>query len=132
VPDPEHPGQMKTITVRPDVSEVAVLVGRLLNLDEHEADLYGLYAPKKSEVAAAVVGQPITPLHFLNQHHERIAFLGRQPRQPATPAKLTAVVWRMFNFPRHSAPQRLPWSRRCLSQSRAARPSAPPFFELAS
>jgi hypothetical protein len=60
VPDPEHPGQMKTITVRPDVSEVGVLVGRLLNVDEHEAALYGLYAPKKSEVAAAVVGQAIS------------------------------------------------------------------------
>ena len=51
---------MKTITVRPDISEVGVLVGRLLNVDEHEADLYGLYAPKKSEVAAAVVGQAIS------------------------------------------------------------------------
>jgi hypothetical protein len=36
------------------------LVGRLLNVDQHEADLYGLYAPKKSEVAAAVVGQAIS------------------------------------------------------------------------
>jgi hypothetical protein len=60
VPDPQHPGQMKTITVRSDISEVAMLVGRLLNVDEHEAVLYGLYAPKKSEVAAAVVGQAIS------------------------------------------------------------------------
>jgi hypothetical protein len=36
------------------------LVGRLLNVDQHEADLYGLYAPKKSEVMAAVVGQAIS------------------------------------------------------------------------
>jgi hypothetical protein len=51
---------MKTITVRPDISEVGVLVGRLLNVDEHEAALYGLYAPKRSDVAAAVVGQAIS------------------------------------------------------------------------
>jgi hypothetical protein len=51
---------MKTITVRPDVAAVGVLVGRLLNVDQHEADLYGLYAPKRSEVAAAVVGRTLS------------------------------------------------------------------------
>jgi hypothetical protein len=38
-----------------------VLVGRLLNVEQHEADLYGLYAAKKSEVMpAAIVGQSIS------------------------------------------------------------------------
>jgi hypothetical protein len=53
VPDPANPGMMKRITVRPEVMEVSVLIGRLLNVDRQEADLYGLYAPKKSEVLSA-------------------------------------------------------------------------------
>jgi hypothetical protein len=57
VPDPANPGQMKRVTVRPHVSELGILVGRLLNVEQHEADLYGLYAPKRSDVAAVVVGQ---------------------------------------------------------------------------
>src|ERR1700737_438227 len=52
VPDPENPGKKKKITVRPEVSDVGALLGRLLNVEQHEADLYGLYAPKKSDVVA--------------------------------------------------------------------------------
>ena len=32
VPDPEHPGQMKRITVRPEISDVGALLGRLLSV----------------------------------------------------------------------------------------------------
>jgi hypothetical protein len=60
VPDAANPGQFKTITVRPDVTEVGILIGRLLNVDQHEAELYGLYALKKSEVTAAVSGQVVS------------------------------------------------------------------------
>ena len=41
--------------------EVGILVGRVLNVDQHEADLYGLYAPKKSEIMGALTGQSMTP-----------------------------------------------------------------------
>jgi hypothetical protein len=60
VPDPEHPGQMKRITVRPEISDVGALLGRLLSVEQHEADLYGLYAPKKSDFVAHFTGQPIS------------------------------------------------------------------------
>jgi len=58
VQDPANPGQMKTVTVRPDISEVGILIGRLLNVDQHEAD--GLYAPNKAEVLSAVTGQAVS------------------------------------------------------------------------
>jgi hypothetical protein len=60
VPDPANPGWMKRITVRPEVSEVSMLVGRLLDVEKREADLYGIDAQKKSEVAAAVTGQAVS------------------------------------------------------------------------
>ena len=60
VPDPANPGQFKTVTVRPDVAEVGILIGRLLNVDQHEAELYGLYAPKKAEVLSAITGQALS------------------------------------------------------------------------
>jgi hypothetical protein len=60
VPDPANPGQMKTVTVRPDVTEVGILIGRLLNVDQHEAELYGLYAPKKAEVLSAITAQVVS------------------------------------------------------------------------
>jgi hypothetical protein len=59
VPDPANPGQTKRVTVRPEVSDVGALLGRLLSVEQHEADLYGLYAPKKSDVVAHVTGQSI-------------------------------------------------------------------------
>jgi DNA-binding CsgD family transcriptional regulator len=60
VPDPANPGQFKTVTVRPDISEVGILIGRLLNVDQHEAELYGLYAPKKAEVLSAITAQVVS------------------------------------------------------------------------
>jgi hypothetical protein len=60
VPDPEHPGQMKTITVRPTIEEVYAGVDRIVKIENREANLYGLDAPKKSEVMAAVTGQAIS------------------------------------------------------------------------
>jgi hypothetical protein len=39
---------------------VGALVGRLLAIDRQEADLYGLNAPKKSDVAAPVTGQAVS------------------------------------------------------------------------
>ena len=60
VPDSEYPGQMKTITVRPTIEEVYAGVDRIVRIESREANLYGLDAPKRSEVAAAVVGQAIS------------------------------------------------------------------------
>jgi hypothetical protein len=57
-PDPANPGQK--VTVRPEVAEVGALVGRLAAIDRQEADLYGINAPSKSEVRAAVTGQAIS------------------------------------------------------------------------
>jgi hypothetical protein len=37
-----------------------MLVGRLLDVEKREADLYGIDAPKRSEVAAAVTGQAVS------------------------------------------------------------------------
>lgn len=56
VPDPGRPGELREIDVRPDAGEVSTLVGRLIDLEKHEADLYGLYAPKKTDIRAAVSG----------------------------------------------------------------------------
>jgi hypothetical protein len=60
IPDPENPGQKKRITVRPEVSDVGALLGRLLSVEQHEADLYGLYAPKQSDLVSHVTGQSIS------------------------------------------------------------------------
>jgi len=60
LPDPEHPGLTKTITVRPTIEEVYAGVDRIVRIEIREAKLYGLDAPKKSEVMAAVTGQPIS------------------------------------------------------------------------
>lgn len=61
VTDPANPGQVKKVTVRPDVGDVGTLLGRLLNVERHEAELYGLFAPKKSDVIATFEAiQPIT------------------------------------------------------------------------
>jgi hypothetical protein len=59
VPDSEHPGQIKTITVRPTIEEVYAGVDRIVKIEIREANLYGLDAPKKSDVFQAfVVGPP--------------------------------------------------------------------------
>jgi hypothetical protein len=60
VSDPERPGQMKTVTVRPTVEEVYAGVDRIVRIEMREAKLHGLDAPKKSEVMAAVTGQAIS------------------------------------------------------------------------
>jgi hypothetical protein len=77
IPDPENPGQKKRITVRPEVSDVGALLGRLLNVEQHEADLYGLYAPKKSDVVAHFTGQPMSD----EQLDEGLARLTEQERE---------------------------------------------------
>jgi hypothetical protein len=59
VPDPEHPGQMTTITVRPTIQEVYDGVDRIVRIDIREANLYGLDAPKKSDIVESfTVGPP--------------------------------------------------------------------------
>jgi hypothetical protein len=59
VPDPQNPGQMKTITVRPTVQEVYDGVDRILKIEAREAKLYGLDAPNKSDTPPAfTVGPP--------------------------------------------------------------------------
>jgi hypothetical protein len=60
VPDLEHPGQMKMITVRPTIEEVYAGVDRIVKIEIREAHLYGLDAPKKAEIMAAVTGQAIS------------------------------------------------------------------------
>ena len=60
VPDPANPGQMKAVMTRPTVEEVYAGVDRIVRIESREANLYGLDAPKRSEVAAAVVGQSIS------------------------------------------------------------------------
>jgi hypothetical protein len=60
VPDPTNPGQMKTVTTRPTVEQVYDGVDRIVRIETREANLYGLDAPKKSEVLAAVTGQAIS------------------------------------------------------------------------
>jgi hypothetical protein len=60
VPDPDHPGQTKTTTVRPSVEEVYAGVDRIVKIEIREANLYGLDAPKKAEAFPAVTGQVIS------------------------------------------------------------------------
>jgi hypothetical protein len=57
-PDPEHPGQMRTVRLSPD--EVFRGVDRIVRLEEREATLLVLDASKKSEVLSAIIGQPIS------------------------------------------------------------------------
>ena len=61
VPDPANPGQTKTVTTRPTIEQVYAGVDRIVRIEVREANLYGLDAPKKSEVMAAVMGQAMTP-----------------------------------------------------------------------
>jgi hypothetical protein len=60
VQDPENPGRSKKIIVRPGVSEVAMLIGRLQDIDDQEADLYGLRAPAKVKAVSTFVDQTMT------------------------------------------------------------------------
>jgi DNA-binding CsgD family transcriptional regulator len=52
-PDPANPGQMKTI--RPTVEQVYLGVDRIVRIEIREANLYGLDAPKKSDILQAFV-----------------------------------------------------------------------------
>lgn len=56
-PDPEHPGQMRTVRLSPD--EVFRGVDRIVRIEEREAALLGLDAPKQSEVQSAVPGHAV-------------------------------------------------------------------------
>jgi hypothetical protein len=49
---------MRTVRLSPD--EVFRGVDRIVRLEEREATLLGLDAPKKSEVLSAIIGQPIS------------------------------------------------------------------------
>jgi hypothetical protein len=57
-PDPANPGQMRT--VRPTTDEVYTGVDRILRIEIREANLYGLDAPKKSDIVSTVMGQAIS------------------------------------------------------------------------
>jgi hypothetical protein len=57
ISDPDNPGRPKRVTVQPEVGDVGMLIGRLLAVEQREADLYGLDAPKKSEIMGALKGQ---------------------------------------------------------------------------
>jgi hypothetical protein len=60
VPDPEHSGQMKTVTIRPTIEQVYAGVDRIVRIEVCEANLYGIDAPKKSEILATVTGLTIS------------------------------------------------------------------------
>src|ERR1700746_1388308 len=60
VPDPANFGQMKTVTIRPTVEQVYGGVDRIVKIEIREANLYGLDAPKKSDVIAAVTGRALS------------------------------------------------------------------------
>jgi FixJ family two-component response regulator len=57
-PDPDNPGQMRTVRLSPD--EVFRGVDRIVRIEERDATLLGLDAPKKAEVIGALIRQPIT------------------------------------------------------------------------
>jgi hypothetical protein len=57
VPDPASPGQTKRVTVRPTVEEVYAGVDRIVRIEIREANLYGLDAPKKSDIIMSAVGR---------------------------------------------------------------------------
>src|SRR5260221_7820525 len=57
-PDPENPGQMRTVRLSPD--EGFRGVDRIVRIEEREATLLGLNAPKKSEEVSAVAGQAVS------------------------------------------------------------------------
>jgi hypothetical protein len=50
----------KKIIVRPDVGELAMLIGRLQDIDDREVNLYGLRAPTKPWAVSTFVGQAMT------------------------------------------------------------------------
>jgi len=58
VPDPEHPGQTKTVTTCPTVEQGYAGVDRIVRIKVRVANLYGFDAPKKSEVLARSWGGP--------------------------------------------------------------------------
>ena len=60
VQDPENPGRSKKIIIRPEVGEVAMLIGRLQDIDDREADLYGLRALAKVKAVSTFVDQTMT------------------------------------------------------------------------
>jgi hypothetical protein len=60
VPDPQHPGLMKTVTTRPTVDQVYAGVDRVVLIEVREANLYGLDAPKKFGIAPVVAGQAVS------------------------------------------------------------------------
>jgi hypothetical protein len=55
-PDPNDP----TKTIRPEGETLATLINAALRISRHEAMVFGLDAPTKSEVMAAVTGQTVT------------------------------------------------------------------------
>jgi hypothetical protein len=57
-PDPANPGQMRT--VRPSTDEVYTGIDRILRIEIREANLYGLDAPKKSDIVSTVTGQAVS------------------------------------------------------------------------
>jgi DNA-binding CsgD family transcriptional regulator len=55
VPDPANPGAMKKVTIRPSIDEVNRSIDRILSIEIREANLYGLDAPRKSDIVNAFV-----------------------------------------------------------------------------
>jgi hypothetical protein len=54
------PATKEKVTIRPKIEEVEAVVGRLAAIDRQEAELYGLNAPRKSDVVATVTGQAVS------------------------------------------------------------------------
>ncbi len=53
-PIPERPDEIMAVLIRPTVEQVYGGADRIVKIEIREANLYGLDAPKKSEVMAAV------------------------------------------------------------------------------
>jgi hypothetical protein len=61
VDDPDNPGRKKKITVRPEPELIVDLVDKAVKVGRHEAMMFGLDAPAKTEIGGMFqVTQPIT------------------------------------------------------------------------
>ncbi len=74
-PDPANPGQMRTI--RPTIDEVYNGVDRIVRIEIREANLYGLDAPKKSDILSTVMGQEVSD-EVLDEQLARLTAAERQ------------------------------------------------------
>ncbi len=62
VPDPDNPGQKKTVTIRPEPEQVMEMLRTAVRVGRHEAAIFGYEAPVKADINALfpAAAQPIT------------------------------------------------------------------------